>query len=269
MIKFDQVSIRLLEPFNNFELAKLFKDNNVKSFDDVLKLMIKYPSFPWEILREKFISFEKDINMANKNNKEAKIYLVDDYKDKTLIKQNQINLGNVLLLDNPTDYCSRYFMLKNKAIEKIKDDLAHTNAVGENIIASDNIEYKKIGYKYLPIIQNAIILFQEQIERQSLLTDERDINLFTFNIDEKKEIVNDLYKEIIMYLLENAKESFIWSNLSDTQRKKYLSSINSSTSNSHLTKENMISYIASYTTLNELEKVANHDYKVLKRFIKK
>ena len=128
---------------------------------------------------------------------------------------------------------------------------------------------RKIGYSCLPQITLAIHLFEEQIKRQAKLTDKRNINLFNQDFEEKFQIVKDAYAEIIAYLLYNTEERLVWGKLTDVQKRLYLSSIINQKKSDFDTKNNIISTIAHYTTLPEIENISNHNYRVLKRFIVK
>jgi hypothetical protein len=66
-------------------------------------------------------------------------------------------------------------------------------------------------------------MYEDQIQRQSNLTKERNINLFNFNKDEKMDITEEMYNEIIMYLVYNTNERLVWSSLTDAQKQLYLS----------------------------------------------
>ena len=74
---------------------------------------------------------------------------------------------------------------------------------------------------------------------------------------------------MVYYLVYNTNERLVWSTLSDTQKQLYLSSAINKKQEDIKTRQRIKEYIANYTTLSELERVADHDLKVLKRFIVK
>lgn len=68
-------------------------------------------------------------------------------------------------------------------------------------------------------------MYDEQILRQAELTEKRNYNLFLKDKKAKNEIVQDLYSDIIMYLIYNTKEKTIWGELTDNQKKLLISSV--------------------------------------------
>lgn len=72
-----------------------------------------------------------------------------------------------------------------------------------------------------------------------------------------------------MYLIYNTEERTIWGELTEPQKKLYILSVINSKKRDTIIKDRMINIISNYTTLPELEKVADGNRKVLKRFIEK
>ena len=72
-----------------------------------------------------------------------------------------------------------------------------------------------------------------------------------------------------MYLIYNTEERTIWGELTESQKKLYISSVINNKKRDTIIKDRMIDIISNYTTLPELEKVADGNRKVLKRFIEK
>lgn len=194
------------------------------------------------------------------------IFIPIQYEDKSLKYVDELNCGRVLLLETPTTRRTcKWNSLAYHSIDKIKEYLSSIDSLGINLLTRN---VGKIGDESLPIVLDAINMYTEQIVRQSELTDSRSVDLFTYQQEEKMEIVMDKYAEIIAYLLCDTKE-FVWGGLSDSQRKKYLSSVVNNNLFDQELRYRMVENIANYTTLPELEKVKQNNYKVLKRFIKK
>ena len=137
-----------------------------------------------------------------------------------------------------------------------------TDQFGRNVIG----RIRNIGPDSITKIISALKMYDEQILRQANLTEKRDYNLF---LKAKNEIVEDLYSDIIMYLIYNTEERTIWGELTESQKKLYISSVINNKKRDTIIKDRMIDIISNYTTLPELEKVADGNRKVLKRFIEK
>lgn len=272
MITLNDVSAKTviaLGGYNPSAIEVLAKNIGVKSVEDVLQMIYKYPEYNWDRTLEKIKRVKGLVDNANDRGTQPEQYFIKDYSDPILDRQNKLNIGNYLPLDNPTHYQTTLNRLRGKTIAEIKEDLAHITPDGRCYISGSNSTYRNIGSAELPRIVTAIEMFQDQIERQAQLTDDRTKNLFDLDRDKKIEIVEQSYTDIIDYLVCNTQARLIWGQLSDTQKKKYISSTINNNKPDRETRANIISYVSDYTTLPELEKVANHDLKVLKRFIVK
>ena len=91
----------------------------------------------------------------------------------------------------------------------------------------------------------------------------------TYQKQERIDLVQDRYAYIIAYLLCTAKESLLWSDLTENIKELYLSSINGKKLSDSRIKKQVIDYISNYTTLEELENLEKENYKVLNKFIKR
>ena len=266
MIKLKSISAQKIIPYGECDIQKLIMDTKATSVEDLLNLIERFPEYNWGNTKEKCEKIEKLVKTINKIAYETEVYYTKGYSDSELLKQDRMNNGDILLLNNPTRMGCRFSYLKGKSIAKIKSDLACTLDTEKNYVATSP-EYFKIGPKNIPTLISAIEMFEAQIERQAKLTEERDINLFELDKEAKLDLTEAMYNEIVNYLVYNTKGRLVWSNLSDTQKKLYISSTINKTMEDVNTRKNLKNYIANYTTLPELEQVANHDLKVLKRFI--
>ena len=211
-------------------------------------------------INSKIIEVKKKVELLNEKGNELKIYKTD----RTNWFTDKKNSGEVLLLTNPTsDYSVRQRILEYKPIEKIKDDLGLMNVDGQNYLV---FSYKKIGEAYLVKLLKALEMYDEQVLKQSKET--KDINnIFTYNHDEKATIVSYNYEDIINYFVDNNRD-LIWGDLSDNQKRAYLSSVTRKTQADRKTRKRINNYIANYTTLDELNNIQEDDYKLLNKFIK-
>lgn len=266
MIKLENIYANSIIPYYAYAIRDLMKKHNVKSLEELLKLEKEYPKYNWEEFQKDILSAKKRMELANKRGQAPKIYLTKGYSNIELNKQDELNNGEILLLNSAIGHKVKFSHIKNKPISLIKEELSYTMPDGQNVFIRNN---RHMGVSSIPKVLSAIEMYEEQIERQSKLT--TDISVDVFNIDkyDKKEIVDDKYKNIIMYLIDNAKFGLIWDSLSDTQKAIYISSINNSGVNDIETRNKLISYISNYTTLPELEEVSKGNCKVLKRFIVK
>ena len=265
MITLENVSVKRL--MLDSKILKLANKANVNSVEDIVRLSIKYPEYNWTKLFIEIDQLKKSMALANKRGYEPQVYTTKGYTDETLEKQDEKNMGSVLLLDNPTQYSScRFSALKERSIATIKQDLSHTFEDGRNYLQS---YYRNIGLGHISKMLEAIEMYEAQMERQAKLTDDINGDLFRLHRMEKIAVVMDMYNEIVNYLVFNAEESLFWAKLTETQKRKYLSSIVNQKESDLRTRKRLTKMIADYTTILELEDVANHDLHILQRFIVK
>ena len=123
----------------------------------------------------------------------------------------------------------------------------------------------RIGGEKLLIIQRALNNYVAQIERQALLTDDRNINLFTYQKAEKVKVISDMIGDLILYLIDNSSE-LLWGQLNEFRYNLYKSSIHNNLLKDREIREGIIEYISNYVTLEEANNLLD-DKKILKRFI--
>lgn len=264
MLGLKNVSIDEVILLKGEDIRKLAKETDSYNAADIYHLVDENPNYNWkEVVRELW-KVKTEVEKADKKGKEPTIYLAKEYNDKNLEYVDALNYGDILLLDNPTlELQTKYKFLRRYSIQEIKRNLALTDRYGNNYF----LKYaRNIGEKSIDGILQSIEMYNDQVERQAKLTEERDCNLFTKDRMIKKEIVEEIYSDIIMYMLYTSPEKTVWGNLSDKQKKLYMSSVINDKKIDRIIKERMTTSIADYTTLPELEKVANGEQKVLKRF---
>ena len=271
MVRLSEISAKTIIPNNAHDIKKLVEENNVESVEELLYLSHLHKEYDWsEIYRMLLGDFEKSWNMSLQNGYIPEIFTTKGYSDEKLKKQDVFNKGSILLLNSPlTIQSAKYECLETKTIKTIKSDLSHTFPNGSNYLSAGNPEYMSIGSHDISRIVSSIEMYEEQIERQAQLTKERNINLFELHKLEKLALIEELYNEIIMYLLDHTKERLVWGELTALEKKAYLSSAINEKQEDIIIKEIIKAYIANYTTIKELEDVLNYKLKVLKRFIVK
>ena len=266
MIKLENVYANSIIPYNAYAIRDLMEKLDIKSFDELLELRKEFPEYNWDKVQKDIIYAQKRIDLANKRGQEPEIYSTKGYSNINLNKQDEMNNGDILLLHSPTGHRVKFAHINHKPISLIKEELSHTIADGRNAFIHRN---RYMGASLIPKLISAIEMYEEQIERQSKLTTDLSIDLFKLDRYDKKAIVDDVYKDIMMYLIDNAEFGLVWDKLSDNQKNIYISSIYNAGVNDIQTRNKVIDYISNYTTLPELEEVSKGDCKVLKRFIKR
>ena len=188
--------------------------------------------------------------------------LLKRYDDERLSYVDGLNKGNILLLQNPTNWSvARVASIRDMSLSFLKQKL--TPDQGNDIVFSF---CRNIGNGQAYKLINAVNRYTEQVERQALLTKRRNANLFEYQKDDKVRIVKNNYAEIISYLIYTADE-LVWGELTDKQKQLYLSSIINNNQLDNIIKSKMIEYVSNYTTLEELEEINRKKYKSLNRFI--
>lgn len=247
------------------ENREVINRHKIESVKDVITLIDNYPELSWQILQRRIENIISQMNRANVEGRRVQIYSPKDYSHESLLYTDKLNTGKELLLHNPTiQYQTQFSALEEFNISEIKRYLTHTTSTGKNylLMCARNIVEERV----LQIL-SAIEMYEDQIERQALLTQERNINLFTYNYVEKRKIVEDNLGSIVEYLIANTRKKLVWGNFTDVQKKLLMSSLVNKKSIDLTIKERLIDIISNYTTLPELEELFNNNQKVLKRFI--
>lgn len=265
MIKKENVYAKSIIPYNAYTIRDLMKKLDIKSFQELLELKKEFPEYNWDKVQKDIRYAEKRIDLANKRFQEPEIYSTKGYNNTQLTRQDELNNGDILLLHSPTGHRVKFAHIKHKPISLIKEELSYTIPDGRNAFIHIN---RYMGSSLIQKLISAIEMYEEQIERQANLTSDKSVDLFKLDTYYKKAIVDEVYKDIVMYLIDNAKVGLVWDTLSDNQKNIYISSIYNSGVNDIQTRNKLISYISNYTTLPELEEVSKGNCKVLKRFIK-
>jgi len=136
-------------------------------------------------------------------------------------------------------------------------------SIGENAFV---MHFDKITSEDALKIKNAINFYEQQVLRQALETDKKNINLFKLNKKAKDEIVKSELKEIVEYIIDNAYVC-VFGELTSSQKKRMLTALsNPWNSENKIIINNIIDMISNYTTLKEL-KTGVIKQKTLDRFI--
>lgn len=263
MIKLSDISINNVLYGSEQRFVNLAKENNCYSVEDLISLTKEYPEYNWNVVNKRIDELKLIVEKNNIKGIEPETY---KYENNGIELVDKLNKGDVLLLDNPTlELQTKFRGLRTYSIDEIKHNLKLTDQFGRNVIG----RIRNIGPDSITKIISALKMYDEQILRQADLTEKRNYNLFLKDKKAKNEIVEDLYSDIIMYLIYNTEERTIWGELTEPQKKLYISSVINSKKRDVIIKDRMIDIVSNYTTLPELEKVSDGNRKVLKRFIEK
>lgn len=258
MIKLENVSTNELIKNNkeiwreeSWNAYKVLVRNNIKDYKQLKEFLeTTHPDLDIEGVRY-YLSWEltfmeRRINHANQLGKEPKLFTFDEtIDDKRISITDERNKGKVLLTSSPLILHSGIEAIRKLSISEIKHCLSHINS---NSLRSEILNFIKI--KEQEKLLNAIRFYDEQVIRQSLETEESDINLFFLNKKAKTEIVESQLTEIATYIVDTAKEC-IWGRLTNVQKKQIISAI--LTNQDQKTRGSLINAISNYTTLKELE----------------
>lgn len=263
MIKLSDISIDYVLYGSEQRFVNLAKENNCYSIEDLISLTKEYSKYDWDIVNKRIDELKLIVDKSSIKGIKPETY---EYENNGIESVDKLNRGDVLLLDNPTlELQTKFKGLRTYSIDEIKHNLKLTDQFGRNVIG----RIRNIGPDSITKIISALKMYDEQILRQANLTEKRNYNLFLKDKKAKNEIVEDLYSDIIMYLIYNTEERTIWGELTESQKKLYISSVINNKKRDTIIKDRMIDIISNYTTLPELEKVADGNRKVLKRFIEK
>ncbi len=264
MIDLKDVSYKeILCKYNNTDFERLCNHKKVKNLEDVFNIYKDYQGKERVMLDRDFHRLFKRLKITNLKDGKPNVYEIDSYSDDSLYYNDMLNKGNILIFDTPTSKVSHtYDDVKKMKISDIKYDISHCMINGHSYL---EFICNRIGGEKLLIIQRALNNYVAQIERQALLTDDRNINLFTYQKAEKVKVISDMIGDLILYLIDNSSE-LLWGQLNEFRYNLYKSSIHNNLLKDREIREAIIEYISNYVTLEEAYNLLN-DKKILKRFI--
>lgn len=264
MIKLENVSTKRLIDYA-MRLSKY--DEEMKRFYELLivydildyqklKDILVSNNNEFKFLRNELFDVEQNIKNMNVLGLEPEIFMFDTYRDfgiddKTLRITDESNKGDLLLYTSPmVRGGARINQLKYMSIDEIKHLASHLNSYK---LQNTLMVKRNFGFDTVKKVVEKVKFYEEQVLRQALETDEREINLFMLNKDTKDEIVESQLKDIVEYIIDNANEC-VWGKLSDTQKHQMMRAVLSKRGEYVLRdRRKLIDTISNYTTLKELE----------------
>ena len=258
MIKLKNVKIR---DYNYKDERSII--NKIDNIEDAIKIVNEYKDYDWTIVKQDIDHSINTLKRFNILGKEETVYKTKGYKDFSLEYNDSINNCDVLIFNNPIGLT--IYSIKNSymTIGQMKIDLKRVLPTGKNYALS---KHSGIGTDRIDEFLYAIEFYEKQVERQSLLTTDRNINLFKYAYEKKKPIVQTNYQKIIQYLLDVEKE-LVFGKINEQTAELYIDSLNDKPKSLSL-KNKTIEVITNYMTIEELEDLRNGKVKVLNRFIK-
>ena len=264
MIRLEAVStLNLIKNWPNQQEKEMLIRNKILDYQKLKEWIELHPDLKTSGLNGILMSTEWELAKDNKTTKNLLIYTTKGYSDDALEYTDEHTMSSQLLLYNPIFLqITDYNLIKKLSIHELKHYLSHTNERGSNLFMA----YSKNRYQNkIEDILKLISLYEEQVINQSLETDQRGINLFTFNQEKKQKIVLEVIYDVIEYFLENTEE-FIWGPLTEFQRQQLIDAKQKQSQDENSVFYNLIHIITNYTTLSEL----NADFiknKTLDKFI--
>lgn len=265
MVSFDKIStLDYIQSHLNDDDKRFFIRNGLVDYQKLEDFIVKNPGWKFSKAGE-HLKKVKERFLASDQDAERTIYTIPTYSDPALSFTDEFVKGNSLLVYNPTSAtrCMADHLGRISVLE-IKHRLTHLNVYLRNLMEA----YQNMSPARARVVQRAIYLYNEQIERQALETNERDINLFTYMYDERKEMVREQIDEVIEWFLVNDIEETIWCKMSDTQKRKFANAINGKLKVDIELREELINIVAKYVSVSEaIGDLAEGD--TLKRFVLK
>lgn len=102
----------------------------------------------------------------------------------------------------------------------------------------------------------AVCFYEQQVVRQYLETKKLGVNVFDLNFSSKYQLVSEYLSDIVDYFLMVSNDESVWCSMTEVQRKKFRQIAYSTLEkgfNIPYQKNQLITEIANYTTLGELE----------------
>lgn len=235
------------------EAYKIIKKYNVKDFGK-LKEILEEHGINNDYLSTALSRITKKLAQLNSKNNDLQIFNFENYEDEYPRKTDREITGEQLLISNPLVPSCNILetRLESLDIASIKHLLSHIDSRGNNAITN----IRGIGKNSAQAIYKAVEFYDAQIARQSKGIDNKEINLFWLNADEKADALilgNEPIEESMEYIAKNAEE-MIWGYLTLAQKQKILEMIKKDNRYGNIIFNKLYNAIANYVTLEEAEK---------------
>lgn len=248
MISLKQIStIDYIENYLTKEERELMRQLGIDNYELLGNFILNNPSWKFSKTHDHYFFVEGRVNEIGKD-LEAELYDIPEYSDKTLEYNDKLVYGSSLILVNPTTTAKGLVgALTNITVAEIKHRARHLTVYFKNALDA----YDSLNPIRAKKAVSGVLLYHDQIERQGLEVGLRNTNLFTYKLDERKKLVEKQIRDIIVYLIESTDKGFVWGELTEVQKKKYLMAVSRDFKPDILIRESLIDMIASHITLAE------------------
>lgn len=247
---------------------------NYKELESVLDLLIRNDIKENEFLilerlTKELMNAKNKVLEANEKERQAEIFTFNTPQifgidDKTIHMTDSNNKCSVLPYTHPYARGAVLNTLKCLSIEETKNLLSKYYICG-NSLKNAITSKRNFGNNRAKKVAKLINFYDEQIVRQRLShNNANNCNLFTLDQNTKKLILLEQLRDIVEYLFDTTEEC-IFGELNPTSKSKIASAaISTNGEENERTRTNLISMLANYTTLEELDKGILTDQEVIK-----
>lgn len=256
------------------EIKKAMETNCIKDYRMLEQLInVKHPMFDNKSFKIMLKLIKENIEYANRIGIVPELYYSTNYMGlnidtKTLKATEGKTFCRQLVINNPIlGQSEKVIQIRTLKISEAKTLLSKVVAYDKEITGNNAFldRYPNFTEEDIERLINAINFYEAQIACQYIETGKRGVCLFGVNKEEREKIIERQIKNIIYYIINNAKEC-VWGELTDEQKEMMIYAIN----NRNISENNyivcrLVNVLANYTTLKELENGIKP--KTLDRFI--
>jgi len=178
---------------------------------------------------------------------------IKEYSDVKLESVDRTTWGSELLLANPLSGQVKFNNALVLRISQIKQYLQTENGHNMNMM---EFVLSKSDRNNIQDLVSYVNLFTEQVEKQYELYKDSDIelsNYFVHGLALKEEIIREHYNELVEFLLALNTDELIWGKFTERERTRLYDSLFAHNGLDTIYKTNVISTVAKYTTIDELD----------------
>lgn len=243
-------------------ISELLTKNNITNFKMLADLLedesLKDQNrIAYALLKTRIKEIENKIAILKLTGKKSEIFYFNSYEKvnidiETASITDKSNNGIVLPHTFPfINSDPRLKVLNELSIAKIKELLNSVDSY--DLTKCALTARRKVGPSTVEKTLHLIDFYEQQVMRQALESEQRGVNLFTLNKEEKDKIISSNLQEYTQYILDNAIAS-IWGKISHTTKNAiYDAIISKNGEQDKKIKQALIDVISNYTTLKELE----------------
>jgi len=256
------------------EIKKAIETSRIKDYRQLEELIkTGHPMFDKKSFKVMLELVKENIEYANRIGIVPEVFYSNNYSglnidDKTLKATEGKTFCRQLVINNPIlGQSEKVIQIRTLKISEAKILLSKVVAYNKEVTGNNAFLdiYPNFIEEDIKKMINAINFYETQISCQYIETGKRGVCLFGVNKEEREKIIERQIKNIIYYIINNAKEC-VWGELTDEQKEMMIYAINNRniSENNHIICR-LVNVLANYTTLKELENGIKP--KTLDRFI--